>query len=580
MRGGGAPSPTAARPLIPRYLRRGIRERMDAAGEAFIALDEDQAREQLRILADCEVEGVAICLLNSYVNPTHEERLRELVAEELGDELACSVSSRVSPLAREYPRASTTVVDVLMKIIYGPYARALDEGLGDAGFSGELHFADCAAGLAPTDFALERPSRIVFSGPAAGTVACAHLGRRLERDQLLCADVGGTSCDLSVVSHGSPVVQHTFEIEHDLIVNTLSNEITSVGAGGGSIVSVTATGELRVGPQSAGADPGPACYGRGGEEPTLTDVCLLAGILDPERFAGGGLDVDAAQRAMEGLDLNEDLPARVDHAYRMGVNNLAEGLFNVLVKHGLDPRDQSLMAYGAAGPMLLPATLGAVGVKEAIVPPHAGLFSAVGLLSAERVFSDSRSAYTVLTAETAATVDAVYREMEEGLRERLGDAIAEADLVRSWDGQLVGQVWETPFVPAPGGEIGDDEIEAMVASFHDVYEERSGNRFETMPVQGVTYRVDAVLGGEKLDYPELETRTDRDALQPRREIELRHIFDEPLAADEYEREDLRAGDEIEGPAVVREPLCTTWINRGQVAQVGALGEIVITERAS
>ena len=228
-------------PIVPRYLRRGIVERLAADGTMVVPLDEEQARTQLKVLARCKVEGVAICLLNAYVDGANERRLRELVVEELGD-VACSISSEVSPLAREYARASTTTVDVLMKIIYGPYADRLHSGLTDLGFSGELNFADCAAMLAPVEVAMEQPSRIVFSGPAAGTVACAHLGKMIDSHHLLCADVGGTSCDISVVTDGEPFVNTTFELEHDLIVNTLSNEIVSVGAGGGSIVEHHADG--------------------------------------------------------------------------------------------------------------------------------------------------------------------------------------------------------------------------------------------------------------------------------------------------------------------------------------------------
>src|SRR3954447_7702793 len=290
-------------PLVPRYLRRGIRERVTAAGEQLIPLDEDHVREQLQVLKRCEVDGVAICLLNAYVDHRHEERVRELATEVLGNDVACSISSDVSPLAKEYARASTTVVDVFMKIIYSSYSQRLRSGLSDLGFDGRLNFADCAAMLVASDYAMEAPFKIVFAGPAAGTVSGAHFGGLIGDGNLLCADVGGTSCDISIVTDGKPFVQTEFELEHDLIVNALSNEISSIGAGGGSIVSVSSAGELQVGPESAGSDPGPACYGRGGTQPTMTDAALLMGILDPERFAGGAmsLDVDLARKAFEDL---------------------------------------------------------------------------------------------------------------------------------------------------------------------------------------------------------------------------------------------------------------------------------------
>jgi N-methylhydantoinase A len=568
----------ASQPLVPRYLRRGIRERMLASGDVLFALDEDHAREELRVLARCGVTGVAICLLNAYVDPRHEQRLRELAREVLGD-IPCSISSEVSPLAKEYARASTTVVDIFMKIIYSDYAERLSEGLKEIGFEGQLNFADCAATLVPSERAMEQPFRIVFSGPAAGTVACAHFGQLIGESNLLCADVGGTSCDISVVTDGEPFVNTTFELEHDLIVNSLAIDISSIGAGGGSLVSIGKSGEVQVGPGSAGAEPGPACYGRGGTQPTTTDTCLLAGILDAGEFAGGrlSLDPELATQAFESLPGDFSLAQRVRYAYEMGVNNIAEGVFNVAIKNGVDPRDYSLVAYGAAGPMLLPAVLDIIRCKEVIVPPYPGLFSALGLLSTDQVFTANRSAYTVLTPDVAASVGALFEEMEEQVRRRVpqGETVT---MSRSFDGRLVGQSWETPFVSVPDGKIDGDAITQMVASFHGTYEQRSGNRFEAMPVEGVTFRVRAVLDTDKVEYPQLEERREEDGpLRPLRMTTLRYLSDEDQQAGVYDRVALRAGDELAGPAIVNESLSTTHIGAGQIARVGAYGELVISK---
>ena len=310
----------AARPLVPRYLRRGIVERIKANGDIFASLDEAQAREQLRVLKRCNVEGIAICLLNAYTKDTHELRLRELVREELGD-IPCSVSSEISPLAKEYARASTTLVDVFMKIIYDEYTTELDDGLRGLGFSGQLNYADCTANLIPAHDAMEAPFRVVFAGPAAGTVGSAHFGAIVGETNLLCADVGGTSCDISLVTRGQPFVNTTFELEHDLIVNALSNDISSIGAGGGSIVAISPSGDITVGPESAGAAPGPACYGHGGTQPTMTDICLLAGLLDPDGFADGKmkLDLNLSKQAFEDLDTPLPFESRVRYAYDIGL---------------------------------------------------------------------------------------------------------------------------------------------------------------------------------------------------------------------------------------------------------------------
>ncbi len=574
----------ASRPLVQRYLRRGIRERVTADGGVLFALDEDQARAELEVLRRCEVAGVAICLINAYVTPVHELRLRELVREVLGD-VSCSISSEVSPLAKEYARASTTVVDTLMKIIYTDYTAGLEKGLSELGFAGQLNFADCAATLVPSARAMEQPFRIVFSGPAAGTVACAHFGALIGENDLLCADVGGTSCDISVVSDGEPFVDTTFELEHDLVVNALANDISSIGAGGGSIVAIGPAGEIQVGPDSARAEPGPACYGRGGTLPTTTDTCLLIGILDGDDFAGGELQLDAAaaRRAFESLDTELDLAHRVRYAYEMAVNNMAEGVFNVAIKNGVDPRDYSLVAFGAAGPMLLPAVLDTVQCKQVIVPPNPGLFSAVGLLSADQVFTVNRSAYLMLTGAAAPAIDALFVEMEEQLRAQTGDG--EVTLLRSMDAHLAGQSWETPFVPVPGGLIDESAVELMVSAFHDTYEARSGNRFEAMPVEGVTFRVRAILDTPKVEYVRLATRSAQDGpLAPIRTVTLRYLGDldaDGVGAQQahvYDRATLRAGDLLDGPAVVEEGLSTTHVGAGQQAVVGAYGELVIRRK--
>lgn len=566
----------AAKPLVPRYLRRGITERITADGSVLIPLDEAQAREQLAVLRKCEVTAVAICLLNSYVNPQHELRLKEIVREELGD-IPCSVSSQVSPLAKEYARASTTVIDVFMQLIYGDYTVRLDDGLRDLGFQGELNYANCAAQLVASDVAMQRPFEIVFAGPAAGTIASAHFGKLIGASNLLCADIGGTSCDISLVSDFRPYVNTTFELEHDLIVNALSVEVSSIGAGGGSLVTISPAGELLVGPGSAGADPGPACYGKGGQQPAATDTCLLMGIIDPDKFAGGRmrLDKSLSLKAFEALDTTLSLNDRIRYAFYVGINNIAEGLTNVAIQHGIDPRDYSIVAFGAAGPMLLPAVLDRVNAAEVIVPPHPGLFSALGLVSSEQTYSDSRSAYTVLTPDAAEEIERVYAEMEAQMRERFKDRHPDPVFVRAFDGRLLGQSWETPFIPIPPGAITAETIETMISNFHDTYEMRSGNRFPGLPVQGVTYRIETLVPTAKVDYPKLPKRESGQP-SPSRTVELHYLDSQPIPAHEYQRAELRFGDEIMGPAIIREESSTTFMLPGQRLVVGEYGELHIS----
>src|SRR5580704_9684921 len=400
----------AARPLVRRYLRRGIHERILASGAVLIELDEAQARAELQILKHCGIQGLAICLINSFVNPAHEQRLLELSTEIFGAKFPVSASFQVGPRAKEYARASTTVIDVMMKLIYADYAQVLDSQLRASGFAGQLNFADCTAALIPWREAVGAPHRILFAGPAA----CCGLGAAMGDGNLIGCDVGGTSTDVTVIVNGAPFVNDSFEIEHDLLVNTLATEVASVGAGGGSIVCVSPSGDLRVGPHSAGATPGPACYGRGGSLPTVTDACLLMGILDPNGFADGQirLDAGAAERAFASLDCRMSQEERIRFAWKIALNNIAEEVSRCALRHGLDTRDFSLMAFGAAGPMLLAGVLDLVKARRLIIPPHPGLFSAIGLLSTDFVYASSRSQYQMLLPQSGPQIEAIFAALE------------------------------------------------------------------------------------------------------------------------------------------------------------------------
>jgi len=565
----------ARAPLVDRYLRRGVRERILATGDVLISLDEEHARAELERFRRCGIEGLAICLINAYLNPAHERRLRELANAVLG-EIPVSISSEVSPLAKEYARASTTVIDVFMKLIFTSYEHKLNAGLRERGFEGELNFADSAATLIEADRAVNQPFRLVFSGPAAGAVASAHFGDLIGDHQLLCCDVGGTSSDISLVIDGAPSLKTTFELEPDMLVNALAVELGTLGAGGGSLVVATRAGEIRVGPESAGGDPGPACYGRGGTIPTMTDAFVAMGILDPSGFNAGrmGLEPELALKAFADLDSPLELEQRIRYAYRIGLNNITEGLIDVAIGRGLDPRDFSLVAFGAAGPLMLPAVLDDVRARRVIVPPYPGLFSALGLLSSDLVYTESRSAYMVLSEEAAPRIAQVFGEMEAGLRAELPPGVTAVEARRTFDGRLVGQSWDTPFVELPPGAIDGDAVGQMIGAFHDAYEARYGNRFEQFPVEGVTYRVQLALGAEKVRYPEIESG-EAVEVSPDRSIELRYVDEANVRTGEYRREALQANNIVRGPAIIREPMSTTHVVAGQVATIGRYGEIYI-----
>ena len=569
----------AARPLVRRYLRRGIHERILATGAVLIGLDEAQARAELEILKRCGIQGLAICLINSFVNPAHEQALLALAREVFGPGFPVSASFQVGPRAKEYARASTTVIDVMMKLIYDDYAHVLDSQLRAAGFAGNLNFADCTAALIPWRDAVSAPHRILFAGPAAGAAACRGLGAAIGDGNLIGCDVGGTSTDVTVLVNGAPFINDSFEIEHDLLVNTLSTEVASVGAGGGSIDSVSPSGDLRVGPQSAGATPGPACYGRGGTRPTVTDACLLMGILDPDGFADGQIRLDAAAAgaAFDSLECRMSQAERVRFAWKIAQNNIAEEISRCALRHGLDTRDFSLMAFGAAGPMLLAGVLELVKARRLIVPPHPGLFSAIGLLSTDFVYANSRSQYLMLMPDTGPQLEAIFGALEAQLRERLnlGDAAAEVTIRRSFDGRLAGQSWETPFINVDPAALKARGPAALTDEFHAEYARRNGVSFAQIPVQAVTWRVQMIVATEKLAWRALPAGTGKPT--PIGQRTLRHLDAEEITAPVYQRAALGAGDTIAGPALIIEPLATTLIIPRQVARIGTVGEIVITE---
>jgi N-methylhydantoinase A len=425
---------------------------------------------------------------------------------------------------------------------------------------------------------MERPYRLVLGGPAAGAIAAAHFGTFIEENNLLGADIGGTSCDISVVLDGKPWMNDIVELEWDLIVNALSAEIVTLGAGGGSVVTVGKSGELHVGPESAGADPGPACYGRGGVQPTVTDAALLMGILTPGRFLGGRmpLDEDLSLRAFETLPTSLSLTDRIRFAWMIGLHNISEGLLDITIRRGIDPRDFSLLAFGAAGPMMLPMLLDLLPMKSVVVPPHPGQFSAAGLLSADRVFSESRTLYGILTPELAPKISDLLDAMENDLIRRAGFMDRPARVVRTFDGRLAGQGWQTPFIPVPAGELDARSVRAMVTAFHDEYEQRNGNRFDTMSVEGVTYRVQVFVASPKIRFPTLAPAVHPGGDVPRAgTTTIRHIYDQDVEAPCYERSILGAQDRLAGPAIVWEDASTTFVPRGRTATVGKHAELVI-----
>ncbi len=361
----------------------------------------------------------------------------------------------------------------------------------------------------------------------------------------------------------------------------MANEIFTIGAGGGSIVHVSPTGQLTIGPDSVGANPGPACYNKGGDKLTVTDLFLLVGILDAKNFLGGEipLDIKLAEKAVERLDIKLTNEEKVRYSYQLTLYNIQESIANVCLSLGIDPRDYSLIAYGSGGPMIIPSIMEELGVKRIIIPPNPGAFSALGLLSSDLVFTNERTAYTILTPDKADSIDQVYRELETEMLNQIGKQ-TDFEVERTFDGMYAGQTWTTALVSVPPGKISKETIKQMVSNFNSEYEKRTGNSFEYIPIMGVNYRSRIIKKLPKVEYKSIPKRTNGKP-EVKREIKLSYLKNSDgslIIANEYDRSQLQCEDIIIGPAIIRETVSTTHIVKGQKGTIGLYGEINI-ERA-
>lgn len=410
-------------PLVPRNLVIEVDERIDANGAVIVPLDEDQARQAIAGLKG--IEAVAICTLFATVNPVHERRLREIAIAQLPDAFV-SVSHEISPTVGEYARMSTTAANAALGPLAGRYLAKLETTLREAGMKVPVMMMTCSGGVMPTELIHDRPAFALFSGPAAGVMGSQVLGAKMGVNNILTTDIGGTSFDVGAIVGGRPVMRSEISVA-GADIRVLSIDVDSIGAGGGSVASIRGEGELQVGPRSAGSTPGPACYGRGGTEPTATDADLVLGVLDPDNFLGGRmrLDVEAARRAIEqhiARPLGLDVVEAAWGIRKILDSRMADLLRRMTVERGYDPRDFTLFANGGAGPSHAWVLSAELGLDGFVVPAAATVQSAYGAANANVGFTAERPAYVRLTAK---------REPTEGelaqLREKLESALAEVN---------------------------------------------------------------------------------------------------------------------------------------------------------
>jgi len=566
-------------PLVPRHLRLEVTERMAADGRVLIPLQDGSARAAIARLRDAGAEAIAICLLHAYRNPVHERALQELCAE-LAPGVPVSTSSEVVPEIREYERTSTTCGNVYVMPLMARYLDDLERKLHDLGIPGHFYIMLSSGGVATPATAKRVPIRLVESGPAAGALAAARMARELGEPRLLSFDMGGTTAKACVIDKGEPLLAREFEVARadrfkkgsGLPVRVPCIEMIEIGAGGGSLARMDRLGLLKVGPDSAGADPGPACYASGGQVPTVTDADLLLGYLDPGFFLGGRmrLDVEAARRAVEekvawpmGLTTTEAAWG----IHRVVNENMAAAARVHGIERGKDLRAYPLFAFGGAGPVHAWQVGRILKVPRVLVPFGAGAMSAYGLLAAPLAFDFVRTATQRLEAADWVQINGLFTEMEEEGRAVLRRAEVEANDItvrRTAEMRYTGQGHEVE-VEVPAGTLSVASLATITANFEAAYRALYSRTPLGVPIEALNFRVvvsgpvpEISVSGPKSGAPpariSLAPKSTRKAYFP----EARGYVDTPV----YDRYALPPGASFQGPAIIEERESTTVAGPG------------------
>ena len=578
--------PWQSRPLVKRRHRLTVAERVTAPhGEVITPLDEEQARAQARALRDAGVESISICLLHSYLNPEHERRIKEIVLEEHPGAYL-SVSHEILPLYREFERFSTVNLNAYVGPKVARYVSRLDAVLAEEGFEHGVQLMQSSGGLTTVEVAAQRPVTLLMSGIVAGLLGGIWVGRMAGHPSVVTLDMGGTSADIGVAAGGELRMRHLLDTKiGDYQAMVPMVDIDTIGAGGGSIAYVDDGGVFRVGPQSAGADPGPACYGRGGTDPTSTDALLLLGRLRPERgLLGGDMHLDAERARQAFQPLADTLGMSVEEAALGALQIQRFGMTQAIelnsVRRGYDPRDFALVAAGGAGALFACEIAQELEIPTVLVPPHPGITSATGLLTTdlhhEFVATDRHALEDLDHARLQERIDDISREAAQRL---VDDGFAEdRRLVRLFvECRYAGQGYEVR-CDAPAGRVDAEWVDRLRESFHAAHEAEYGHRFDA-PVELINLHAVGIGAIDELAWPELEAG-DGDPSRART-LERDVVFDvegapQQLATPFFDRDLLRAGDRISGPAVIEQYDSTTVVPPGFEAEIDRFGNIAIT----
>lgn len=575
-------------PLIPRDSRREVNERVYSDGSVLIPLDEEHARGQIRDLLRQGVEAIVVCTLHSYVNPVHELRLAELIKDEDPD-IFVSLSHQVAGEIKEFERLSTVAIDAYIKPKMQQYLAKLETGLKGQGFPGQMYLMLSGGSVVAATTGRRMPARLVESGPIAGAIAAKYFAEKLGAREIVGYDMGGTSAKACFIREGEIPITREYEIDRayrfkrgtGMPLSVPTVDLIEIGAGGGSIARINELGLLKVGPQSAGALPGPACYGRGGEMPTVTDADLVLGYLNPEYFAGGHvkLDLEASERALQkhvAQFLGIDTLKAAWGVHKVVNESMANALKTSVAERGGDIHRITMVGFGGAGPLHAAQLARSLKIPQVLIPPCAGVASALGFLMAPLAYDIVRTYKVELDRLDLSKLESLIAEMEaEGAR-----VVAEAEPRRSPTARrfaelcFVGQGYPV-MVELPALGSGAGEIEALRASFFAAYRKRYGHCSEAFPVELVTLRVMVSIEADAL--PALFSAPDGTlarALKGRRDA-----FDAsaermvPYAV--YDRYLMPVGADVEGPALIEERETTTVVPSGATVTVQADGALLI-----
>ena len=567
-------------PLVPRSLRHEVSERITVDGRVIKALDELEVRQVLADLLELGIESLAVCLINSYENPVHEKKIQELVHQAAPD-LSLSTSFEVLPQIREYERTCTTATNAYVKPITAKYLAKLSTRLESLGFKGKLFIMLSSGGITSVETARQFPVRIIESGPTAAVIASQHYGRMFQIKDMFCFDMGGTTAKSCLIQKGQAGLVSTFEVGRvqrfkkgsGLPIQVPVVDLMEIGAGGGSIAKMSKMGLLQVGPESAGADPGPACYGRGGENPTVTDADLVLGYLDPDYFLGGTMPLDkaASQKALEEKVANPLGTTAVGAAF--GIHDLinetmAAAAKTHIAEKGGNPNIVTISAFGGAGPVHAYGLAKKIGAPRILVPPLAGVGSALGFFTAPVAFDLTRSHRVTLDDADFNEIEHLFKELEEEGAAILQQAGKDETVIfeRTLMMRFVGQGAETD-LRVEQKSFNQWEKVQVRALFDEIYQKLYGRTYSETPVEFVTFKVRASLPQREFRMPPLQQTTGKleDCIKgARRAFSL--VRKEYLPFTVYDRIKLFPGAMIKGPAIIEEKESTIVV--GEDAQAG------------